>query len=1455
MEQASEEVESPAPALAVSPLCGFGVSKHVKNNVLHVDDRHILHPLGKHIANYDSSTSETTFMLAGEGVPRVWNLALSPNKAYAAVVQSVPGEQRKLQCAVYVLAKPKRAKILHVDPKYSLAASIQALTFSGDGHLLVMATGEPEDSIMIWKWSSGKVLVADASSFPVHHISFNPWDGTQLVCVGESELNHVDFVEEELKLKADTLLYHSGLSTFTSHTWVRGTFVAVGSVTGQVGVFLRGEQKGCYQLMEHIPVICVAAHQAGFVILSHAMLSFFAPTEPDRRQSGREELFSIQQQIPLIFAKDVDPLHVSIAPTGVNLMLSTSGNEILQLDLQYLSDMSSGESRSQLTRAWSAFGSGAVLAPATSVTTADIAAASPTPLASAFHSSKVTCMEACPQMPIIATAAQDRELRIWNHRRQECVLKRLLTDDPVDLSLHCSGLMLLIAYSDRLQLLYILRSDLEEIAEFPLKKCSLCSFSNGGQLFAAAGVGNIITVWGCHNHQVLATFRGHASAISHMAWSHDDARLASVGAGGACYQWDVPAGVKIAQEEFVDKQKNYCCVQFCNNSSTSGVVVRSLDGKIQHIQGGVVVREGAVMPGTARGFALVGEHSALLAATASGAVSCHTWPLQPSASGQCELHEGSITHMALIENGSMLVTISSDGIMMLSSVDLLVKGLPIGHAPILDLPPVHLMRQSDLMAMDDRITDLKNQVKQVRIEYEYKLMLQPQQLNEQLREVNSARDAAEHARDEATAELNMLKATAADQQEQFLADMEAQHAVATEQLEAAYDHRFAGEHQRVQQLEQAKDDLQFSLEEKVRKVDAAHSKILQDTLAAYDQKLVEAEGKYNGVMDSMREAAAEYKEILSQYDLEFEEKGQQMSDKLQKLKEAAEFREVKLKGKNHILKTGHYRLKNELKSDHKKVEQLQEQLLSLESKCKDFQVNISALREEISERDTVIAQNYTTIQLLRRRLADMEKHKFVLGYRTQELEQELEPKEEQIENLNQQLQEQDGELVEELKRASVLTRGMSDQTMRIKSMKLENKELRQQLADNAALWRDLQHDLVTLNGIPEGKGRRQVEIQRLMTRYCSDKQARVNKSVEQEVIRQRDVAELKTNVLKIKLVKAKQANKVTVSDMVYENSALMKEIQEGRRALKEVQHTLQREREQAKALQLEYDQFRHQMGAGAKRQDPPGMEGVYNSSLPGTSEGDRLIQGASSLMLAPTPGSPTRPGTALARRPTTACPQTATTARGATGALVLGSPTRALNELVSEERERVIELLAALTASSDLVQQQRCQILDLKHALQARQLQSTTTISDGEDEDDDVFDTSTQPTQLGQLELTADQRHRSTRPQTAGPRQTPHPAQRPATAGQASLHDQQQRLSTPVVQSMGHQAAAKMAAAAIGSRPVIRRSQDAATPQLRRHSYTMSAARGARTLRPPSAGGTGMYFCNRDKYLDDYQSK
>lgn len=51
------------------------------------------------------------------------------------------------------------------------------------------------------------------------------------------------------------------------------------------------------------------------------------------------------------------------------------------------------------------------------------------------------------------------------------------------------------------------RSDLELIADFMMKKCYLCSFNNGGHLFAAAGGGNVITVYNVTTHQVMATFK------------------------------------------------------------------------------------------------------------------------------------------------------------------------------------------------------------------------------------------------------------------------------------------------------------------------------------------------------------------------------------------------------------------------------------------------------------------------------------------------------------------------------------------------------------------------------------------------------------------------------------------------------------------------------------------------------------------------------------------------------------------------------------------------------------------------------------------------------------------------------------------------------------------------------------------------------------------------------------
>jgi hypothetical protein len=71
--------------------------------------------------------------------------------------------------------------------------------------------------------------------------------------------------------------------------------------------------------------------------------------------------------------------------------------------------------------------------------------------------------------------------------------------------------------------------------------------------------------------------------------------------------------------------------------------------------------------------------------------------------------------------------------------------------------------------------------------------------------------------------------------------------------------------------------------------------------------------------------------------------------------------------------------------DIKRIDVLSSENGEMREKISDTEVTIKKLSEEIEERDAVISSNYHTIQLLRRRLQDLEKHKFVLAYKVRKL--------------------------------------------------------------------------------------------------------------------------------------------------------------------------------------------------------------------------------------------------------------------------------------------------------------------------------------------------------------------------------------------------------------------------------------------------------------------------------------
>jgi chromosome segregation ATPase len=90
---------------------------------------------------------------------------------------------------------------------------------------------------------------------------------------------------------------------------------------------------------------------------------------------------------------------------------------------------------------------------------------------------------------------------------------------------------------------------------------------------------------------------------------------------------------------------------------------------------------------------------------------------------------------------------------------------------------------------------------------------------------------------------------------------------------------------------------------------------------------------------------------------------------------------VKLRAEANILSRSNERLKAEKTADAARLAALQQEIKALQQQLADAGAVADKLRAEIGERDGVIGDNYGTMQGLRRRVQELETHKFVLTYK------------------------------------------------------------------------------------------------------------------------------------------------------------------------------------------------------------------------------------------------------------------------------------------------------------------------------------------------------------------------------------------------------------------------------------------------------------------------------------------
>lgn len=135
------------------------------------------------------------------------------------------------------------------------------------------------------------------------------------------------------------------------------------------------------------------------------------------------------------------------------------------------------------------------------------------PFGPSLHYGRIGCISMCVWKPLFITSGRDdRSLRIWNYEEETLELYKEFQEDIYGISIHPTGLFVVVGFSDKLRFLTVTIDDFVKTREFHIRSCKLCSFSRLGHLFAATN-GNVIQVYSTVSFEQLFVLKGHSGVV------------------------------------------------------------------------------------------------------------------------------------------------------------------------------------------------------------------------------------------------------------------------------------------------------------------------------------------------------------------------------------------------------------------------------------------------------------------------------------------------------------------------------------------------------------------------------------------------------------------------------------------------------------------------------------------------------------------------------------------------------------------------------------------------------------------------------------------------------------------------------------------------------------------------------------------------------------------------------
>lgn len=1111
----------------------FGLKPGIAENICYHDEQTIVYPAGANCILYNIDQKAQKFINGSDKSDGITAITVSPNRRYVAIAEK--GEKPTI--TIYDLHSLRKKKVLSsVDVQ---TGEYVSLAFSPDSKYLVAQGSRPDWTLLYWTWEKSKVMASTRTSNPqnplgdVYQVSFNPQDNTQLCVIGNTIFRHFRYSEGNLKpfnfQKVEP-------QNYLCHAWVSEERIIVGTDNGRLLLFEAGELKNEIILTKddkptttvdessapHVPqVTAIVAYSKGFACAyGRGTVFLFEKTEDKDFFKKSREI-----KIPTDPSNSADPTKpqlqiikcLTVSPSEETLVASTDQAQLYYITLS-TADIGKGDQA-----------------------TFEV-------LAQSFHNGQILGLDVCIRKPLIASCSLDRSVRIWNFENCNLELYKVFAEEAYSISLHPSGLYILVGFSDKLRLMNLLIDDIRTFKEFTVRGCKECAFSNGGHLFAAVH-GNVIQIYSITTFECVTNLKGHNGKVRCIVWSADDSRIVSCGMDGAVYEWDSFSGKRIG--ESVLKSCSYTGVAVTPDGKTT--FATGSDKTLKEIADSQILREVPAADMTLTSVALSHSGRMLFAGTARGTMWAIKFPL--TIPGEWQEHQGhgsAITKMKITYDDQFLVTVAEDATIMLWKIqDKEGRGLKrdkeVGWAEEI------LITKSDLEEKNSSMADLNSRVEELKMENEYQLRLKDMNYNEKMKELTEKFIQEMESLKTKNQVLKTDKDKEEAKHEEEMAELMEKNAKELQDLESANNQKLMLEYEKFQEQQAKLMKMQEDYDRQLQEMEESKERALEELTEYYETKLQEMTTKLEQSNDEARQQSKEYDETKKQIEEDADREILDIKNKYERRLRDEKEANMRLKGETGIMKKKFTSLQKEIDDHKEEIKKLQAETAKLNNIIRNLEKDIQGLKKEIQERDDTIQDKEKRIYDLKKKNQELEKFKFVLDYKIKELKKQIEPRENDIKNMKEQIQEMESELERFNKQNTQLELNITELRQKLKATDKEMHQERQRVRDVEAVVRRFKTDLHNCVGYIQDPKMLKESIKALYQKHVQEditETASVDADIQKEFSRQKEHLERSVASLRKKLEKDSEIHKADNVRIMQENVSLIKEINDLRKELK-----------------------------------------------------------------------------------------------------------------------------------------------------------------------------------------------------------------------------------------------------------------------------------------------------------------